>query len=326
MKTIALFFGGPSNEHKVSIASAKNIAKNFDTRKYKLALIYWSLRGEFFLVSDTSKLRFGKKLAIQDFPRLFKTAILITHGQGGEDGILQSILESQKIKYAGCRRLSSALCMDKGVFKQHLIGHGIDQVKFAVLDFNKLSLAEINKLKIDIRKKFKLPLYVKPANSGSSLGITKVLGFSGLERAIKAALKHDTRIVIEEGLKNPKEIEVAVLGNKELIVSSPGELSLAKEFYSYDDKYKLGEAKPIIPAKLSSAQKLAIKKLATRTYRLYDCSGFARIDFFISGKKIYLNEINTLPGFTDISMYPLLMMNTGLSYRELINRIISLAY
>lgn len=329
MKTIALFFGGLSNEAEVSIMSAKNVVKHFDYKRYKLKLVYWSKKdGDFYLLKDIKKLVLSPKnrLPLEKWESSFDVALLMTHGRYGEDGVLQALLESRKIKYCGCRVLGSAVCMDKAVFKDLLAAEKINQVRYLVLDFNSLGNKEIEKRKKKIRKDLRLPLYIKPANSGSSVGITKITKYSGLERALGEALKHDRKIVVEEGLVNPKEIEVAILGNQELIVSRPGELRLAKDFYNYDDKYKLGEAQAIVPAKIKAGQRKKIRDLAAKAYRLTNCQGFARVDFFIAKNKIYLNEINTLPGFTDISMYPMLMMDQGLSYRELLNKIIALAY
>lgn len=326
MKTVGLIFGGPSNEHEVSINSAKNIVKNFSYQEYKLALIYWDKKGSFYSVKDINKLGIKKRIILEDFKKIFDIALLMTHGKYGEDGVLQSLLESQKIKYCGCRVLSSSLCMDKGLFKQYLSGQKISQVRFMVLDYARESSKEIN-LKISrIKSAFKSPLYIKPANSGSSVGITRIENAAQIGRAIKEALKHDDKIIVEEGLINPKEVEVAVLGNKDLNISRPGELRLAKDFYSYEDKYKLGQTEVIIPARISKEQSQKIIMLAERIYKLCGCSGFARIDFFVARNKIYLNEINTLPGFTNISMYPMLMMDKGLSYRALINKIIESAY
>jgi len=327
MKTIGLFFGGPSNEHEVSISSAKNIVANFPGKKYKLLLVFWDKQGKFYIVKDINDLRKNRQaIVLEKLKEKIDIALLMTHGKNGEDGVLQSLLESQKIKYCGCRPLSSALCMDKGLFKQFLAGQSIKQVKFAVLDYSLNTNQELSAIKNSIQKTFKLPIYVKPANSGSSVGITKIVKFSQLSSAITEALKHDNKIIVEEGLLNPKEVEVAVLGNKELKISNPGELQLAKDFYSYDDKYKLGQATVQIPAKLPLKQKNEIVKLAERVYKLCLCSGFARIDFFVSDNQVYLNEINTLPGFTNISMYPMLMMNTGMTYQDLIIAIIELGY
>jgi len=216
--------------------------------------------------------------------------------------------------------------MDKAVFKEFLRDKKIRQVPFIVLDFAAMTPAEIKKNLAAIKRDLSWPLFVKPANSGSSVGITKVNNFKNLARAINLARRHDSKVIIEKGLVNPREMEVAVLGNKELIVSRPGELKPGQEFYDYDDKYKLGLAKAIIPAKLPARQTAEIRKLAARVYGLCDCQGFARVDFFIHKNQIYLNEINSLPGFTNISMYPMLMKSQGVSYKGLLNKIIKLAY
>lgn len=327
MKTIGLFFGGPSNEHEISISSAKNIVKNFPLNKYKLTLIYWDKKGDFYLIKNIFNLKKNKKrIQLEDFKKIFDIAFPITHGRFGEDGTLQSLFESQTIKYCGCRSLSSALCMDKGLFKQLLSGQKINQTKFLVCDYVLDTKQEIDLKISSLKRSFKLPVYVKPANSGSSVGITKLNSFSKLSLALKEALKHDNKVIIEEGLVNPREIEVAVLGNRDLKISQPGELNLVKDFYSYDDKYKLGQAKVVIPANISKKHIKEINLMSKKVYKSCGCSGFARIDFFMSKNKLFLNELNSLPGFTDISMYPMLMMASGLSYKDLLSEIIKLAY
>jgi D-alanine-D-alanine ligase len=324
MKTVALFFGGLGNEAKVSVISAVNVFKNFDRRRYKLICVFWSKDGFFYEVKDPRHLAARKKILIEDFRRRFDIALPMTHGRFGEDGILQSIFEAQKIKYCGCRVLASALCMDKAVFKKLLAGAGIKQTKFLSFDAELSPAKDLVAFAALVKKSLRFPLYVKPSNSGSSVGISRVDKPSVLPAAVKEALKHDSKIVIEEGLVGPREIEVAVLGNKELIISRPGEIKLVKDFYDYDDKYKLGQAKPEIPARLTVAQTKQIRVLATKAYRLGGCSGFARVDLFLHRGQIFLNEINTLPGFTDISMFPMLMMNQGMSYQGLISNIIDL--
>lgn len=328
MKTIALFFGGLSEEAEVSVMSAKNVVKYFDYRRYKLILIYWHKKDcQFYKVKNINHIAPSAKdrIRIEDFSTLFNVALLMTHGRYGEDGVLQAILESQKIKYCGSRVLSSALCMDKAVFKNLMSAAKIKQVKYIILDYTTMSMAELHAGESEIKKIFRLPLFVKPANSGSSIGITKVEKYSDLAVAIKEAKKYDRKILVEAGIVNPQEIEVAVMGNKKLIISRPGELKLVKDFYDYDAKYKLGEAKVVVPANISRVQAGKIRKIAAQAYRLAGCQGFARVDFFVAKNKIYLSEINTIPGFTDISMFPLLMMNLGMSYQELINKIIKLA-
>ncbi|MDD4902108.1 MAG: D-alanine--D-alanine ligase [Patescibacteria group bacterium] len=326
MKTVALFFGGLGNEAEVSVASAINVFKNFNFRKYKLICVYWHKNGLFYDVPDPAHLKTTakNKLLIENFKNRFDVALPMTHGRFGEDGILQSIFESQKIKYCGCRVLASALCMDKAVCKELASGAGIRQVKFLAFDADLRPKNDLVKFAAEVKKRLRFPVYVKPSNSGSSVGITRVVKPSGLASAIKEAFKHDQKILVEEGLVSPREIEVAVLGNKELIISRPGEIKPAKEFYDYDDKYKLGQAQAIIPARLSRAETREIRTLAEKVYRLCGCSGFARVDFFLHQGQIYFNEINTLPGFTDISMFPMLMMDQGMTYRQLINKIIEL--
>ncbi|HDQ22871.1 MAG TPA: D-alanine--D-alanine ligase [Candidatus Uhrbacteria bacterium] len=324
MLKIGLIFGGLSNEHEVSIISAQNIAANFDIKKYAPVLIFWNKNGGFFCVENFKEVKIPKKqnlVKIEDFKKYFDIAFPITHGKYGEDGVLQAILESQRIKYCGCRVLSSALCMDKAVFKQFVEGQKIKQVKFKIIIDNKLSKKELK----EIKREFILPIFVKPANSGSSVGITKVKNLKNLYSAIKIAFQHDNKVIIEQGIEKPREIEIAILGNKNLIVSEPGELKPFNEFYDYNDKYKLNKTKVTIPAKLNKKQIKEIKEIAGRVYRICCCTGFARVDFLLKDNKIYLNEINTLPGFTQNSMYPLLMMNKGMSYKQLINRIIELA-
>jgi D-alanine-D-alanine ligase len=329
MKTIGLFFGGMGSEAEISVKSATNIIENFDYKKYNLVLVFWNKNGKFYKVSnlkEIKKLTDKSNFKIEDFSKTFNIALLMTHGRYGEDGILQSILESQKVKYCGCRVFASALCMDKAFFKTYLSKQNILQVKFKILDFNAMDDEAINKTITEIKNNFKLPLYIKPSNSGSSIGIARIEKMEKIQDAITAAKKFDQRIIIEEGLQNPREIEVGICGNKKLIISEPGELNLAKEFYSYDDKYKLNQTGITIPAALTKKQITEIKKTAEKVYRLCGLNGFARIDFFLIKNKIYLNEINTLPGFTNISMFPQLIMKTGISYQELINKIIELAF
>lgn len=328
MKTIALFFGGLSNEAEVSIMSAKNIVNYFDYRRHHLVLIYWHKSDRrFYLIDNINNIvtRQSKQIAVENFSSLFDVALLMTHGRYGEDGILQAILEGQGVRYCGCGVLSSALCMDKVALKTMFSGQGIRQVHYEFIDLDGLGSKELKDRLSDIGKKLKLPLYVKPANSGSSVGITKVKNYDEMAKAVRVARRHDKKILFEEGLINPIELEIGIMGNNKLLVSRPGQLRLVKDFYDYDDKYKKGEAQTIVPAKISAKHMKQAQAMAIKAYRLAGCRGFARIDFFLFNDLLYLNEINTLPGFTDISMFPLVMMDQGMSYRQLINKIISLA-
>ncbi len=310
MQVVGLIFGGIGNEREVSSLSAQNIIKNLDYKKYKLQLVYWHSNGNFYLQN--------KKIKLKELSRIIDVAFLVTHGKYGEDGYLQNKLEKVNIKYCGSNVSSSKLCMDKGKFKQFMTKHKILQVKYKIL--NKNSKIDLTQLK----KKMELPVFVKPANSGSSIGISKVNEWSQFKKAVKLAFKHDDKVIVEQGLVNPREIEVAVLGNKKLIVSVPGELGLNNEFYSYNDKYVCSKTKYIIPAKIPEKINKKIKSLTKKIYSKCGCTGFARVDFFLHNNKIYINEINTLPGFTEISMYPMLMQKTGISYKQLITKIIEL--
>lgn len=328
MQRIALFFGGLGNEASVSIVSAANVAANFNQSQQKLVLIYWHKDAYFYRLDkiiQTKKPPLNRRLVINDFKKYFDSALLMTHGRYGEDGVLQGILESQKIPYSGCGVLSSALCMDKAVFKLLMAGQKISQVPFFLLDYSRHSAKEQTTILTAAKKKLHLPVYIKPANSGSSVGISRLDSWSKLPSALKEARKHDYKIIIEQGLVKPREIEVAVLGNDKLQISRPGELRLPQDFYDFEEKYKNGRTQMLIPAPLTSSQEKKIISLAREAYLLADCRGFARVDFFLSNGKIYLNEINTLPGFTDISMYPQLMMASGYSYSSLIDKLVSLA-
>jgi D-alanine-D-alanine ligase len=327
-KTVGLFFGGLSNEAEISIISAKNIIKAFDYKKFNLVLVYWHKNNQFYILENAEEIsNISGKIEINpgDFSKLFDVAFPITHGKYGEDGALQGLLEMQKMQYCGCRVLSSSLCMDKAVFKTFLAGHKINQVNFDFIDLRDKKQSAIEKWMEKIKNNFELPVYIKPSNSGSSVGINKVTDFKNLKKAIKEAARHDDKIVAEQGLVNPREIEVAVLGNDELTISEPGELVLDGAFYDFDEKYKKNKTQVAIPANLDTDKKEEIKNFKEKVYHLCDCKGFARVDFMISDNNVYLNEINTLPGFTDISMFPMLMKNAGISYKNLINRIIKLA-
>jgi len=327
-KTVGLFFGGMSNEAEISISSAKNIIKYFDYKTYNLVLVYWHKNNQFHILKNADDIKYiSDKNIINfiDFPKLFDVALPITHGKYGEDGALQGLLEIHKIPYCGCRVLSSSLCMDKAVFKTFLGGQKINQVNFDFLDLRGKKQSDVEKWIEKIKNDFELPVYIKPSNSGSSVGVNKVSDFKKLKKAVMDAARHDDKILAEQGLANPREIEVAVLGNEELTISDPGELILDGAFYDFDEKYEKNRTAITIPAKLDSKTIKEIKSIAEIVYHLCDCKGFARVDFFINNNKIYLNEINTLPGFTDISMFPMLMKSAGIDYKNLINIIIKLA-
>lgn len=327
-KTVGLIFGGLSNEAEISIISARNIIKAFDRVRYRLVLVYWHTDNRFYVVDgaeDLTRLSKQNRIDVADFSTRFDVALPITHGKYGEDGALQGLLEIQRVPYCGCGVLSSSLCMDKAVFKTFLAGQKIRQVDFDFIDLRGKKRSDVDRWLAAIEGRFKTPVYVKPANSGSSVGVHKVTDFGNLRKAVRDAARHDDKILVEEGLVAPRELEVAILGNDSLTVSEPGELVLDGAFYDFDEKYRKNRTRVEIPARIDARTARRIKALAEKAYRLCDCRGFARIDFFMKDGTIYLNEINTLPGFTDISMFPMLMKHAGIRYRDLINAIIKLA-
>ena len=253
----------------------------------------------------------------------------ILHGTFGEDGTIQGLLELADIPYVGAGVLGSAAGMDKDIMKSLFIAAGLPIVKHVTTLRNHWGKnpKQVEKL---VGRKLKYPVFVKPANLGSSVGISKAHNRKELGPAIDEAAKFDRKIVIEEGVGGKKdkarEIECSVLGNDEPTASVPGEIVPCKEFYDYDAKYVDEGSQPIIPAKLTKAETRKVQELAVAAFRAVDCSGLARVDFLMDPKtkKIYLNEINTMPGFTSISMYPKLWAASGLAYADLIDRLIRL--
>jgi D-alanine-D-alanine ligase len=314
MKKVGVIFGGMSNEAEVSVMSARNILAQLDRTKYEPVAIFWRRDGKFMKVSDADHLD-GEIISVEDMRKIVDVAFPITHGKFGEDGVLQGMLEALKIPYCGCRVLSSAVCMDKAIFKALMASANIPQTKYIVLNDGE---------EID-NPDFAMPWFVKPANSGSSVGVTRVDSPAQLQDAIRVAREHDAKVLIEQGVQNAVEIEVAILGNDKLTISVPGQIIPSREFYDYEDKYIAGASRVVIPAPLDAVVAERVKTIAEEAYRLADCRGFARVDFFVKGDDVLVSEINTLPGFTDISMYPKLMEASGISYKDLLSRIIELA-
>ncbi|MBU1448492.1 D-alanine--D-alanine ligase A, partial [Patescibacteria group bacterium] len=232
MKRVGLFFGGMSNEAEVSVLSAKNVVANIDTSRFEIVPIFWDKDGDFRRVRDMDD-RTGTVIAQSDFSDTFDIALPMMHGKFGENGVLQAIFESRHVPYCGCRVLASALCMDKVRFKTLLAGHDILQTRFVVIDRSDDVSDEKATWRESLRV-FSFPLFVKPSNSGSSVGITRVMDMAALGSAIEEARKHDDTVLIEEGLVDFEEIEIAVLGNAKVTVSVPGRVKPSQEFYSYD--------------------------------------------------------------------------------------------
>ena len=345
---VGILFGGRSAEHEVSLQSAKNIIDAIDTDKYEIVLIGIDKKGQWHLNEDsrfllpTAKSRLpelsdkGENLALvpgqQDEQlvalsgeqRLGSLDVIfpVLHGPFGEDGTIQGLLKLANIAFVGADVLGSAVGMDKDVMKRLLRDAGIPIARFVAA--NRYSSKEIGFDEAQAR--LGLPLFVKPANLGSSVGISKVKDREGFERAVREAFDYDHKILIEECIKG-REIECSVLGNDNPVASVPGEILPRHEFYSYEAKYLDENGAALeIPAKLPPETSERIRELAIKTFTMLCCEGMARVDFFLrNNEEIIVNEINTIPGFTRISMYPRLWEASGISYGQLIDRLIQLA-
>ena len=334
---LGVIYGGMSTENKVSCVSGASVIKNLNKEKYDITPIYIDENGNWFEVKNLDK---NEKIEIDNvmkFLKKFDVVFPVLHGLYGEDGTIQGIFELLKIPYVGCGVLASSVGMDKVYTKVIFDKAEINQTKYVYIrkyedkyiyidnNFNEkvLGLKDIEKIVIE---KLKYPLFIKPSNSGSSVGISKANNQEELENAIIEASKFDKKILIEEGIDG-REVECAVLGNEEIKSSCVGEIKAADEFYSYDAKYKNQESKTLIPANISEEKSKEIQKLAIKAFKAIDGKGLSRVDFFIEKdtEKVYINEINTLPGFTSISMYPKLFEQVGVGYTELLDKLIDLA-
>lgn len=247
------------------------------------------------------------------------------HGKNGEDGTIQGLFQLSGIPYVGCDTESSAICMDKAVTHSLLSSADIEQAHYLWFYADRFDAAP-DTIKNKIQARLDFPVFVKPSSAGSSVGVSKVERFEDLDQAIRKAAREDKKVVVEEGITG-QEVEVAVLGNRDCDASIVGEIGASAQFYDYDDKYINGTSQLYIPARIPQEVSEKIRQTAVRAYRLLGCSGLARVDFFVTAgdNRVILNEINTLPGFTSISMYPKLWMAMGLSYGELLDKLIELA-
>lgn len=299
---IGVLFGGKSAEHEVSIASAKNIINALDKNKYQITPIKISKDGKFRV----------ERL------RKFDVIFPILHGPFGEDGSMQGLLKLLEVPFVGAGVLGSAVGMDKDVMKRLLHEAKIPTPNFLVFhQGDKLSF-------VKIKKTLGLPLFLKPANMGSSVGINKVKNEKEFKKAVQIAFKYDTKIIIEEFIDG-REVECSILGNENPIASLPGEIIASDEFYSYEAKY-ITTSTTLTQVKFNPNTKKRIQELALKTYQVLNCEGMGRVDFLLrKNGEVLVNEINTIPGFTDISMYPKLWAETGLSQIKLLDRLIDLA-
>ena len=327
MIKLGVIYGGISTEHDVSEMSAKSVIDNLDKEKYDIREIYINQYGKWFEVKN------GQKEEIYNLIWTLKeldVVFPVLHGLGGEDGTIQGMLEMLKVPYVGCGVLASSVGMDKVYTKIIFEKAGIPQApyiyvkrkqdEYVIIDSN----FNEEEFKLEkITSKLKFPMFVKPSNSGSSVGVKKATNNEELKMAIENAAQYDIKILVEQGIDG-KEVECAILDGKEVLASTVGEIMSAEEFYSFDAKYNIPESKTIIPANITEEQIEEIRKLAVRAFNSIDGKGLSRVDFFVEKgtNKIYINEINTMPGFTKISMYPKLFEAVGVSYSELLDKLI----
>ncbi|MBT3321921.1 MAG: D-alanine--D-alanine ligase [Anaerolineae bacterium] len=333
---IAIIFGGRSGEHEVSLMSAKAVLAALDSAKYEVLQIgityegAW-LSGENVLEAfENNELEKLESIILPPDPSRFMLHAIdivfpVLHGSYGEDGTMQGFLEMADAAYVGAGVVGSAVGMDKGIFKDMMIANDIPVVD-GVLVLRTEIEKDINAV-IEKTEKLGYPLFVKPANMGSSVGVSKCDNSSSLYEGLLEAATYDRRVLIERGIIDAREIEISVLGNDVPEASVPGEVEPSREFYSYESKYIDGTSGLMIPAPISEKLAKKMREIAIKTYKAIDCAGMARVDFLLDKNdgKFYLNEVNTLPGFTSISMYPKLWEASGLPYPQLVDRLIELA-
>jgi len=348
---VGLLFGGRSVEHDVSIVSATSILAALDQDRYEVSLIAVDLDGQWHLASPQIALP-----AVLDETRVFLPAtpgstvlraadelpakiadtfgeaarldviIPIVHGRGGEDGALQGLFDLADVAYVGSGVLSSALQMDKDIAKRLLSSAGLPVTPWVCFSDFELEEKGLPATADHAESEIGLPVYVKPANSGSSIGISRAETMPELIEALALARRYDRKVIVETAIDG-REIEVAVLGNDEPEASVPGEIRATQAFYDYEAKYRDEATELIIPAELDTSQTEAIRSMAIRAYQALEAEGMARVDFLVErgSERVFINELNSLPGFTSVSMYPKLWEASGLPYPRLLDRLIELA-
>ena len=345
---LGVILGGMSSEHDVSITSGTSVIKNLDKEKYEIYPIYIDKQGNWYeytkKIDEIEVLEVGRQIEekreitnVIEYLQECDVIFPVLHGLYGEDGTIQGFLELLKKPYVGCKVLGSSIGMDKVYTKVIFDRANINQAKYLYIkkteqgyiyidkEFNEYSYS-LNDIAEIVKKELGYPVYVKPSNSGSSVGINKAHNEEELAEAVEFASKYDRKILIEEEIKG-REVECAVLGNEEVEATCIGEILPAEEFYTFDAKYKNSESRVIIPAEISENISEEIRRNAIKAFKAIDGKGLSRVDFFIEHEtnRVIINEINTMPGFTQISMYPKLWEQMGVSYTELLDRLIELA-
>ncbi|TYQ15310.1 UNVERIFIED_CONTAM: D-alanine-D-alanine ligase [Acetivibrio alkalicellulosi] len=350
-RKVLVIFGGKSSEHEISRISAASVIKNIDTEKFEVAMLGITKEGKWLPyngdvemiptgqweeLSLKSRVQvLGEKDNLINYLSDCKTnfsgidnidvVFPVLHGCNGEDGTIQGFFELASIPYVGCGVLGSALCMDKVYTKMVFEKIGIPQARH--LHFTRKEIErDISQISDKIEAEFDYPVFVKPSNAGSSVGVSKASNKNELFRALNYASRYDKKVMVEEFI-NGREVECAVLGNDEPIASIVGEIVPSNDFYDYKAKYIDNKSKMIIPADLPKDTVEKVRDYAVKAFKALDCSGLSRVDFFVDKETdaVFINEINTMPGFTSISMYPALWEASGISYGELIERLIDLA-
>ncbi|TET52137.1 MAG: D-alanine--D-alanine ligase [Anaerolineales bacterium] len=352
---VGVVFGGRSGEHEVSLASARSVMDAIDKKKYEVVPIgitkegRWlasgdpmkalesgdlSASGPAALLGDPSRsglMRLEETKGSVEAARMGELDVVfpVLHGPYGEDGTVQGLLELAGVPYVGAGVVGSAVGMDKGIFKDVMLAHSLPVCDYVLVNRRDWE-ADPDGVIERIEAELDYPMFTKPANLGSSVGISKCHDREGLVEGMADAARYDRRLIVEVAVAEAREIELSVLGNEDPIVSVPGEIVPSREFYSYESKYvDSGDQASglLIPAPISAELTETVRRMAAQAYKAIDCAGMARADFLLSGKsgELYVNELNTIPGFTSISMYPKLWAATGISYPELIDRLIDLA-
>ncbi|HPY74049.1 MAG: D-alanine--D-alanine ligase [Planctomycetes bacterium] len=352
-RNVLLLCGGQSSEHEVSLTSASYLWETIHQDMFQVFVVLWCKDGKWYWIDTPNELvkkrgKLVENLQVGQWEKVLldytqsrlidletggkkisqkiDVVFPILHGALGEDGCIQGLCKIANIPCVGSSVLSSAICMDKVIAKQILSANQIPNTPFVFFkkqDWQNNMIECQNKIESQLR----FPIFVKPANGGSSVGVTKVSHKNKIKEAVENSFQHDTKVLIEQGIQG-QELECAVLGNTDLNVSIVGEIIAGNEFYDYEAKYYSGKSQTLIPANIDQNMQNKIQHLAALAYKALDCAGFARIDFLLEKDTqiLYINEINTIPGFTAISMYPKLMASSGISYQDLITKLIDLAY
>jgi len=347
---VAVLFGGRSGEHEVSLLSARAVLAALDPARYEVIPVGITRAGRWLLPGDVERaLREGPEAAggtpVVLLPDPTVRGLLplsprgepagppipvdvvfpVLHGTFGEDGTVQGLLELAGVAYVGAGVLASAVGMDKVVMKDLFVRHGLPVVRYRAF-LRRTWRCRPERVLAEVEAELGYPVFVKPANLGSSVGISRASDRQALARGLEEAARYDRKLLVEKAVVGAREIEVSVLGNDEPEASVPGEVVPATEFYTYDAKYRDPGTRLLVPAPLPPAQVEEFRRLAVAAYRAIDCAGMARVDFFLAPHgSIYVNEINTIPGFTQVSMYPRLWQHGGMDYPALVDRLIRLA-